>query len=75
MTVEQKKARKHRRCQKRRAKNERKNQYILNIVYEYGVTFSQAKHLREHGAAMINGQYKQICSYKGLCTAPCNGDC
>ena len=74
MTIQQKKDRKHRRCQKRRAQN----QEVRDYVKQHDCSFAEA--MLKYGCYVWYDSdsptgYSQYCSYVGTCQSPCNGDC
>lgn len=75
MTKEERQARKHKRCVKRRSQ---KITFIeLYAKYrEYNLKISQMRTLHKYGFVWVDNKQKQICDYQeGWCDYPCNGDC
>ena len=71
MTKEEKQARKHKRCEKRRANKKDNIQKAINIYREYSLSWTEAKQLAKNGVFLRGNGYMQICDYKGLCSSPC----
>ncbi len=76
MTKEEKQLRKHRRCEKRRARNRVDKKQVFELMKEENFSFSEAKsYLRDGYFYSDNGERMMICNYIGYCSWPCNGDC
>lgn len=75
MTKEEKQARKHRRCEKRREK--KKEDYnAIGYYMRKGLSVGQAKSVIHRGYFYNDyGEIKRVCNYMGFCDYPCNGDC
>lgn len=74
MTKEQKQLRKHKRCEKRRNKNN--SPTIQRYMQENDLSFSQARSQYKNGYFYTSyGKIMQVCNWEGCCDYPCNGDC
>lgn len=64
-----------RRMHLRKLKRKEKYKALINEAMKLDLDLSQYRQYKRYGSWYEGGKYMQICSYKGHCEHPCNGDC
>lgn len=72
--IEKRKKRKHERSEKRRSRYLLKMNKLRTYMNK-GLSLGEARQYARYGSFYRDGREMQICSWEGICSSPCNGDC